>query len=479
MAYLYRTRSKKTGKPHPKWRYEYTDHTGRRRKGTGNLSKDDTSKLAASIETREDEIRRGLRQAPKESDKPREFQATVNAYLAWGNSQGGRGGRPWAVKHAKNRAADLAWWQERLGLSLLSDLVDVLPRMEHALRELTVTKHTKQGTIEAPASGKYKNNVADALCAFCDWSVSRGYLATDPLQSFAPYDGTPKTLRRTVTADVIGKLLKACLPANRLLYTVAINSGLRVNELAHLKVKHVAIPQGGLWLEAEWTKSRKPGFQYLPFWLMEEIANSVNSDPETMIFHGLSHAVRKLDADLKRAGIPKHLPGKGKLDFHSLRGAFSSLIDQAGASIGENQNLTRHASPRTTFDRYVKADSGRMRQLVEFVGNSIKSLIANATEPQRKVAGLESLSPNSFYDKVVVGSIPTAATISAPPNHGQLEDREGAISAQVVHLPEYTQKQKVIEEIIHSAIEYIVKCRPTSRRDWFSAKRAAPAPVVI
>ena len=42
----YPTVSKKTDKPHPLWRYEYADHLGRKRKGTGTTSRKETVRAA-------------------------------------------------------------------------------------------------------------------------------------------------------------------------------------------------------------------------------------------------------------------------------------------------------------------------------------------------------------------------------------------------------------------------------------------------
>src|SRR5437762_2386554 len=101
----------RNGKPHRNWRFKYIDWTGKRRTATGLPSKSDTKALAWKIQAEQDEIRKGLRAPPKESDKPRPFEEVAAEYLAWGLSQGGHGGRPWSDKHASNRRAHLNFWQ--------------------------------------------------------------------------------------------------------------------------------------------------------------------------------------------------------------------------------------------------------------------------------------------------------------------------------------------------------------------------------
>ncbi len=109
MAYVFRTRSKKTGKLHPSWRFQYTDWKGCRRTATGTTSRPETEKLAGKVQAEHDAIRRGYREAPKSSRKHRKrpLKEVTDEYLAWGNSQGGRGGRPWGSGHARVRKSHL------------------------------------------------------------------------------------------------------------------------------------------------------------------------------------------------------------------------------------------------------------------------------------------------------------------------------------------------------------------------------------
>ena len=60
----------------------------------------------------------------------------------------GRGGRPWAQLHADKRCKHLKWWANRLGLSSLGDLVDILPCVENA----SWTKNRTGGFQKLPGS---------------------------------------------------------------------------------------------------------------------------------------------------------------------------------------------------------------------------------------------------------------------------------------------------------------------------------------
>jgi integrase len=162
------------------------------------------------------------------------------------------------------RKTHLAWWQERLGCELLSDLHGVLGDVERALR----------GLEAAGKSGKTLQNYSEAIAAFADWAVNRQYLDRDPLDKLKSFDTTPNTRRRAMTPAEIRLLLEHCAPKRRLCYEAAFTTGLRAGELRSLKVLNLDVARGGLTLDAAWTKSRRAGFQPLPAWLVESLADS-------------------------------------------------------------------------------------------------------------------------------------------------------------------------------------------------------------
>jgi hypothetical protein len=115
---------------------------GKQKFFAGTTDRKETERMAARFEDEHRQIRLGYRPAPKSADrhKARPIQEVIDEYLAWGKSQGGRGGRPWSAEHAEKRTTLLAWWKKQLGLTVLSDLDGVLPRVEAALRGLQEAK---------------------------------------------------------------------------------------------------------------------------------------------------------------------------------------------------------------------------------------------------------------------------------------------------------------------------------------------------
>ena len=368
-------------------------------------NKAEARRIGEKLEAEHHQVRLGYRPAPSSADKHRKhpFAEMMQEYLAWGVAQGGRGGRPWGAVHARNRRTHLGWWMKGLGLKTLADLEGILPRVEAALRELQTLGR----------AGKTIANHSEALHAFCLWAEQRGYVAADPLKGLAPFDSTPQTYRRAMTAEEISRLLQVCVLHRRLLLEMAFMSGLRANELRNLRVKHLDLEKGGVHLEAEWTKNRKPGFQPLPHALAERLKEFAESgeparlyarfhvrknagkSPKDPLLYVPSHTARALDEALKAAGIPKQAPG-GKLDFHACRLAYINFVIESGATVKEAQALARHSTPDLTMNVYGRTRPERLAETVEkMAGNISLPDGKNVPSMYKQAVGAETKSATS------------------------------------------------------------------------------------
>lgn len=338
-----------------KYKAWFMDWNGYQKFFMGTRNSKETLAMARKFEDDHRQVRLGYRQPPKLSDTNRLFKTVAKEYLDWGKAQGGLGGRPWGWKHAIKKEALLDYWQRELNIKSLSDLDNIMPRVEKVLRAIK----------ESGRAGKTVLNYVEALTAFCSWCVKRGYLDKHPLKNLTTFDLTPKSVRRALTTKEIQKLLKHCKPRRRLLYEVAIMTGLRAGEIASLKVADLDIEKCGLYLHAEWTKNRREGFQPLPKDLAERLFEaSKDKDLNSHLLHVTGHPARELEVDLDAAGIPKWT-AEGKIDFHSLRVTFVTLIIEAGANIKEAQTLARHATPDLTINTYAKTNSNSLKNVAE------------------------------------------------------------------------------------------------------------------
>ena len=361
-----------------KWRAWYKSHLsgsdGYRKtvKFTGTVSRRDTLALAHQHQVEEDRIAADLATAPSPPNTSRGFVETVQEYLAYGESQGGHGGRPWCHTHARNQRSKLAWWHEQIGFQTLEDLMQGLRPVETALVRLR----------DRGRSSKTLRDYQESLHALCRWCLHRGYLPRDPLARLRKFDTTPQVSRRPLTPQEVVRIL-ALAPADRvLLYEVALFTGLRAGELAYLQGRHLDTERGGLRLEAEWTKNRRAGFQPLPRYLVRKLAGAAHSDA---LLRVPTHTARMFDDDLRAAGIEKDGPD-GLLVFHSWRATYGTLLDSLGASAKETQELMRHSTPVITMQRYVQAQLGRRQQLVERMA---EMFISAQLVPETPDAGIQ------------------------------------------------------------------------------------------
>lgn len=92
------------------------------------------------------------------------------------------------------------------------------------------------------------------------------------------------------------------------------------------------------------------------------------------------------DNDLARAGIPK-LNDYGKLDFHALRVAYTTLVFESGATVKEAQTLARHSTPDLTMNIYARTRDERLIAVAEKVGEKLKTIPASEDHGQFMIQG--------------------------------------------------------------------------------------------
>jgi len=210
-------------------------------------------------------------------------------------------------------------------------------------------------------------------------------LSDNPLAKLSKTDATPKEKYRALTIDEIHQLLEIEPEHLKLLYIIAMTTGLRAGELRSLTRKHLDDNKNGLWLEAGWTKSRKATFQPLPKQLVERLACFYDSGivpllylryfrkftyPKDALLYVPSHTARTLDKDLITAGIPK-CTEQGKVAFHALRKSFVTLVFEAGKNHREAQQLARNSTPELTANIYSRTRKERLAEVTEKVTDRV------------------------------------------------------------------------------------------------------------
>ena len=368
-------------KASPSGRFQgfFIDHTGKKRYFTGSTLRSETVRIARKLEEDHRQIRLGYREPRQTHFKHRDrlFTDAVAEYIDWGKLQGGHKGRPWSESHASRKERHLELWAETLELKVLADLDNLLPRVEATLRELS----------DRGKTGKTISNIAEALRSFCNWCVIRNYLSENPLAELAQVDTTPEEEYRALTIEETCRLFAVAPTHLRLLYIIAMTTGLRANELRSLTRLHLDRKNIGLILDPAWTKNHKPKLQPLPEILVKQLESFCGSGmvqalyqrfyrdfvcPKDALLYVPSHPARELDKDLEKAGIPKRTE-KGKIAFHALRTSFVSLTYEAGATHKEAQELARHSTPTLTANTYGRVRDERLATVVEIVAERVLS----------------------------------------------------------------------------------------------------------
>jgi integrase len=396
----------------------YIDYTGKRVFFTGTRSRSGTRQMAERLEDEHRQVRLGYRPPPSAALRhaKRSFGEAADEYIAWGESQGGRLGRPWGRTHARERRSKLAWWQEQLDLKQLADLPGSLPRVEAVLRRLSMVGSNGRGP---GLSGKSITNYAECIHSFCCWAQRRGYLEGNPLANMAAFDSTPRSRRRALTRDEIQRLLMVAPEHRQIVYEVALTTGLRAAELRALTPDSIDESRGALILDASWTKNRKPGLQPLPQALLDKlieygrmgaaqelykrhfgrIDSSTDGVPGNPLLFVPTHPARDLKIDLEAAGVQIDKPGEGKVDFHSLRVTYVTLVVEAGANAKESQVLARHATPELTMNVYARARDESLTALAEKVGRSVLPETERVTCVSSIEDAVNREAPNSCDNK--------------------------------------------------------------------------------
>jgi len=392
---------RKKPQPNGKYRGWYQDYHGKRQTFTGTRKEGETRRMAERLEDEHRQVKLGYRPAPTNASehKRRPFVEVAAEYQQWGESQGGRNGFPWGERHAVTRRAHLAWWAERLGLAVLGDLVGSLGAVEKELRQVQAKGRT----------GKTVASYAESIKALCLWCVKRRYLDADPLDGLARFDTTPKTQRRALTDDEIAALLGVTPVNRRIVYEVALCSGLRVNELRNLKVAHLDMERAGLRLDAPWTKNRRAGFQPISADLARRLEERSEGKPkDASLLDMLGWPANAFDYDLDAAGLDKRTV-EGVLSFHSLRVTFITRVIESGANLKEAQTLARHLTPQLTMNVYARTRDERLSEVAELMAKNTLPGQDRALFVHKKAAGAENqvITPCK--------TMPYRASILAPP----------------------------------------------------------------
>jgi len=188
-----------------------------------------------------------------------------------------------------------------------------------------------------------------------------------------------------------------------LLYRLAIESGLRSNELRSLTRSSFNFENQTVLIKAEHAKNRKEAVLPLKpdtaILLKEFVADKM---PSAVVFKMPSacNVVRMLRKDLEAAKIDPKNNGKGKLDFHSLRHTTGSLLAASGVHPKTAQNLLRHSTIDLTMNIYTHSVRGAEAAAVESLPDFRELIKAQAVKTgtdEKPAIQLDNQLDNAAY----------------------------------------------------------------------------------
>jgi integrase len=235
-------------------------------------------------------------------------------------------------------------------------------------------------------SARSRNAHQTAVVSFCNWCVdSAKVMPENPFARMAKasLDADPRRTRRALTIEEFQRLLEAARtaperpaaksvpkpgamprrpevklsgPERAELYIILVGTGLRVGELAKLKVRDILLDTKvpGIDLPARVGKNKKRNV-FLPLRrdLVELLRPRVECRrPTDPVFDVPSSLIARFDADCKRAGVAKRDDRDLTVDIHSLRKTFNTWLAAAGVAPRIAQELMRHEDIDLTMGVY-------------------------------------------------------------------------------------------------------------------------------
>jgi integrase len=227
-----------------------------------------------------------------------------------------------------------------------------------------------------PGIGQRTFNYYLKICKeFCKWLVKERRTTTNPLEHLSCVTQTEKRRqRRALTLDEQHKLLEAAESGathhnmtgyeRRLVYTLALQTGLRANEIRTLTVASFDFTENTVTLQAAYTKNKKTAVIDLKPETAAELKTFLAGKmPNTRVFAMPDQPSKMIERDLETAGI-SYKTDEGTADFHALRHSFITNLARSGVQPYEAMALARHSTITLTMNFYTHTKRESLRKII-------------------------------------------------------------------------------------------------------------------
>ena len=228
-----------------------------------------------------------------------------------------------------------------------------------ALRDITADSFQTWRAQQSKAP-KTLNEYLGSVSSFLSWLEKHERIAKNPLKHVQKVQTNGKQVRpRRAFSEAEMQALLQAAGARKVLYLMAVFTGLRRGELAELERDDIHIEEQKQFVNvrASTTKNHKQAVIALHPDVAKELSLWLAQLPisEKKVFTRLMPSMKRFKADLKAAGIA-FIDGKGfRADFHSLRHTLATNLARAGTAPRVTMEIMRHSDMRLTAKTYTDA----------------------------------------------------------------------------------------------------------------------------
>ena len=203
------------------------------------------------------------------------------------------------------------------------------------------------------------NHYFGAARSFLNWLVANGTLPENPLAGVKSVKEFVKARgRRAISDEEASRLLVVAPPERRIIYLMALHSGLRRNEMELLEWQDVFLDVESpfIKLRAATTKNRKGDTVVIHPELQEELRKlrDTSSSPCSRVVTMFSK-LRPFKKDLAAAGIPFEDERGLRFDLHAMRMTFNTRMANGNVPTRAAMQAMRHSEERLTTKVYTDA----------------------------------------------------------------------------------------------------------------------------
>lgn len=286
------------------------------------------------------------------------------------------------------------------GFRFFSDITAT--KVQSFLTDLRADTAEKRGS-----SIQTSNFYLTATKQFCRWMVRHGRAVSNPVDHLDPLNARldRRHDRRALGVDEVKRLLTSTSdgverggmtgPERRLFYLLALETGLRANELRSLTRASFDLSPDSptVTVNAAYSKRRRTDILPVrPALAVELHHHLVSKLPAAPAFNapGNPTFTRMFRHDVDATGIEYRDQDGRVVDFHALRHTFITNLARSGVHPKTAQALARHSTITLTMDKYSHSAIGEQADALK----GLPDLTGPAANVNRKTGTDDRTSPN-------------------------------------------------------------------------------------